>query len=111
MAILKLSKNGNSLLMIDERGFCYTVSAKVVQWAITGRNKEPLILTMLPNRYPVGKFAQSRLFVNGESMPVGDALDKGLVDRSFFETVDWKFEVGKDSKKGKPVSAVKDFVL
>jgi len=28
MAILKLSKNGNSLLMIDERGFCYTISAK-----------------------------------------------------------------------------------
>jgi len=116
MAVIKNTSSGKSVMIIDERGFCYITSKKALQWLLNGGSSEPLLLTLLPTRVEGGRFKLSEIFVDGRKITLKEALVEGLVDSSFYESVVSKdFLASKgDSKgnvKGKVLKPVGDFKL
>ena len=99
MAVVLKSKSGKAVMFVDDRGFVYSTNAQILRGYLNGNDHEPLLLSLLPARVYGDRFGQSRLFVNGESMTLQEAFDKGFIDRSFWESVSFKDGLTKMGNK------------
>lgn len=116
MAVIRNSKNGNSVMFVDERGFVYTVNKRMLLQFVMSKSVEPLGLVLLPMRVNSDRFQSSKIFVDNKQMSVREAFDEKLVDSSYWLGFNGMGEDGFGSrdlknKKSKPKKVIGDIKI
>lgn len=87
MGVVKNSRSGRAVLFVDERGFVYMVSRRALSLFINGVSKKPLPLSLLPGRVESDRFVRSRVLCKEGSLELGEAFERGFVDKSFYSSL------------------------
>jgi hypothetical protein len=115
VAVIRNTKSGKAVLFVDERGFTYIISKTQLMKFLNTKDTSPLMLSLLPTRNNSERFGNSMIWVDNKKLSVKDAFKEGMVDCSFWLSLDG-FESGgfgvKDSKSKskkvfKPITDVK----
>jgi len=87
MATLKLSTSKKSLMLMDDRGYMFSLPVASVMALCSGRIPRGfLTMSMVPFRVDSSRFPPSPVFVDGQLYTLGEAIDKNLLDVSFYDS-------------------------